>query len=250
MFSPTWTPDALSSEIRTIAGDYWRLVEAQHQVSTMKLVDSAAEQSLLEHLLEDTKPGFPPEARDLDYLLATPFRYGAAYPHGSRFRRAGRTPGVFYASAAISTAVAEMAFYRLLFFSESPGTPLPANAADYTAFAARVSTEHGLDLTRGALAEDAAAWLHPTDYAACQALADAARAAGVEAMLYQSVRDPVGGHNIALLSAAGFAAREPVQRQTWHIHLARGHVQALCDYPRQRLGFSLADFPGDPRLQA
>ncbi len=32
MSSPIWTPDALSSEARPLKGDFWRLVEAQHQV--------------------------------------------------------------------------------------------------------------------------------------------------------------------------------------------------------------------------
>ena len=87
MSSPTWTPDALSSEARPYLGTAWRIVEAQHYVSTMKLVDSVAEQDLLDGLLETTKPPIPPECAGLDFLLATPFRYDAVYPHGSRFRR-------------------------------------------------------------------------------------------------------------------------------------------------------------------
>ncbi len=129
MSSSTWTPAALSSEARARAGTCWRLVEAQHRVSTLKLVDSVAEQELLENIIESSKPPLPPECRDLHYLLSTPFRYGAAYPTGSRFRRAGMTEGVFYASEAPHTAVAEMSFYRLLFFAESPDTPWPANPA-------------------------------------------------------------------------------------------------------------------------
>ena len=98
----------------------------------MALVDTLAEQHLLEELLERSKPPVPPECRGLHYLLATPFRYGAPYPAGSRFRRAGLTPGVFYASQAPETAVAEMAFHRLLFFAESPGTPWPVLSATAT----------------------------------------------------------------------------------------------------------------------
>src|SRR6476659_4712923 len=116
MPSRTWTRAALSSERRRLAGTCWRMVEAQHRVSTMKLVDTLAEQSALESLLDATKPPVPPECRHLHYLLTTPFRYGAPYPTGSRFRRAGLTPGVFYASKTPTTAVAEMAFHRLLFF--------------------------------------------------------------------------------------------------------------------------------------
>jgi hypothetical protein len=97
MSSSTWTPVALSSEARPLSGVCWRLVEAQHHVSTLKLVDSLGEQQLLEDLIEDSKPPVPPECRHLHYLLSTPFRYGTAYPNGSRFRRAGLTDGVFYA---------------------------------------------------------------------------------------------------------------------------------------------------------
>src|SRR5205085_3795769 len=129
MSSPIWTPAALSSERRALSGTCWRVVEAQHKVSTLKLVDTLAEQALLEDLIESSKPPVPPECRHLHYLLATPFRYGAAYPNGSRFRRAGMTEGVFYAAEAVATAVAEMAFHRLLFFAESPATPWPANPA-------------------------------------------------------------------------------------------------------------------------
>lgn len=122
MSSPIWTPDALRSEAAPRAGSAWRLVEAQHRVSTMKLVDTLDEQAFLEEELERTKPPGPPECRHLHYLLATPFRYGR-YPGNSRFRREGYSPGVCYMAEAAEAAVAETAFYRLLFFLESPETP-------------------------------------------------------------------------------------------------------------------------------
>jgi RES domain len=161
---PTWTPDALSSEARAYQGRCWRLVEAQHRVSTLKLVDTLDEQNLLENLTEETKPPVPPECRHLDYLFATPFRYGALYPLGSRFRRAGRTLGVYYAAEEPRTAVAEIAFYRLLFFAESPGMPWPSDPGEYTAFAAAVATEHSIDLTIAPFVADRARWTHLTDY--------------------------------------------------------------------------------------
>lgn len=248
MSLPIWTPAALSSETRAISGRFWRLVEAQHQISTLKLVDTLEEQALLETLIEESKPALPPECAGLDYLLATPFRYGAVYPHGSRFRRAGRTLGVFYASEKVETALAEMAFYRLLFFADSPGTPLPANAAEYTAFAAPVATKMAIDLTAPPLDSGRAQWTDPINYEPCQALADAARAIGTEAILYESVRDPNRGRNLALLTAKAFSAREPSERQTWRIRLAAAGVQALCEFPAARIGFARSDFGNDPRI--
>ncbi len=248
MSSPIWTPAALSSEAQPWAGDAWRLVEAQHRVSTLKLVDRLDEQALLEELLEATKPPLPVACRGLDPLLATPFRYDAPYPTGSRFRRAGRTAGVFYAAERAETAVAEMAFYRLLFFAESPATPRPDGAAEFTAFAARIATSRALDLTAEPLARDAALWRHPTDYTACQALADAARAAEVGVLRYASVRDPDHGAALAVLDCAAFAAPAPVDRRSWHLRFAAHGVQAICEFPVVRLEFTPEVFAGDPRM--
>ena len=54
MSSPIWTRCAGSSRIRALAARPVRLVEAQHLVSTRRLVDSAEEQALLESVLEKT----------------------------------------------------------------------------------------------------------------------------------------------------------------------------------------------------
>ena len=48
MSLPTWTPAELSSESSAISCKVWRIVEAQHIVSTLKVVDTRAEQELLE----------------------------------------------------------------------------------------------------------------------------------------------------------------------------------------------------------
>ncbi|MBP0574471.1 RES domain-containing protein, partial [Mycobacterium tuberculosis] len=89
-------------------------------------------------------------------------------------------------------------------------------------------------------------WTHPTDYAACQALADAARAAEIAVLRYASVRDPGGGANVAVLTAAAFAVAEPVERRTWRLKLTAAGVLALCDFPPARLAFARAAF-ADPR---
>src|ERR1700738_3771514 len=65
MPSTTWTRAALSSSARPLSGICWRVVEAQHHVSTLKLVDTLDEQQQLEALIEDTKPPVPPECRQV-----------------------------------------------------------------------------------------------------------------------------------------------------------------------------------------
>jgi hypothetical protein len=243
-----WTPAALSSDARPLAGNCWRLVEAQHRVATLKLVDSVDEQTVLEDLIESSKPPLSPECRGLHYLLSTPFRYGAVYPAGSRFRRAGMSEGVFYASEAPATAVAEMAFHRLLFFADSPDTPWPANPAEFTAFCAEYTTRKAIDLTRGKYDAQRRRWMHLADYRHCQDLADTVRAANIEIIRYRSVRDPGGRTNLALLTCRAFASPQPIDHQTWHIRLSDAGAQAICEAPKSGITFDCSAFAADPRI--
>ena len=249
MSSPIWTPAALWSERRSQASHCWRLVEAQHQISTLKLTDTLAEQQMLEELLEETKPTLPPKTRELHYLMAAPFRYGAVYPRGSRFRRAGKTLGVFYGAERPRTAAAEMAFYRLLFFAESPGTPWPKNPGEFTAFNAPVRTPEALDLMNAPLNANRAAWTRLVDYEPCQALAETAREAGIALIRYESVRDHEGGANLALLSPAPFLGRSPKRAETWRIKLGTFGAQVIREFPRERFEFPRDAFAPDPRIK-
>src|SRR5690606_29208472 len=112
MSSSIWTQCAAGSELRPLRLEPWRVVEAQHRVSTRKLVDSAAEQAVLEELIEGSKPPIPADGR-LHHLLATPFGY-PRLRHGSRFRTRHER-GIWYGSESRRTAFAEVAYYRLLF---------------------------------------------------------------------------------------------------------------------------------------
>ena len=246
-----WTPSELGSERRAIAGAYWRMVEAQHRNSTLALVEEASllDQAVLEAEIDTVKPTVPEPARGLHYLLFTPFRYRPGYP-GSRFRRHDQGPdaadGVFYAAESVETALAETAFYRFLFFSLTDMTGRPGGT-QHTAFQTDVAGL-AIDLTRPPLDRDRADWTHPTRYGPCQDLADAARRARVEAILYESVRDPAGGRNIAVLSPEALGrGRQVVAQQTWWIHMTPDVVTGVCDFPPRGLSFRRRDFR-DPRL--
>lgn len=244
-----WTPTALASESRPLRGECWRAVEDQHSATTRRLTDTAAEQELLEDILEETKPRVPTPCIGLHYLLQTPFRYGPPPPHGSRFRARGDRRGVFYAAVDVPAAMAELAFWRLLFFEASAADVTPRNAAVLTVFSVAYATAAGLDLTRPPLNRDRALWAAPTDYTATQALAGTAREAGVEVLRYASVRDPRAHTNIAILECAAFARREPARQQTWRLWLDRNGVEtrrAVGDEPA--LVFRREDFANDPRL--
>lgn len=237
-----WTPTALASEARPLAGTAWRVVEHQYTTSTRKIVDTRQEQELLEALLESTKPNYPSGAEPLHYLLKTPFRY-APSGHGSRFRPAGVGAGVFYGAEALRTALAELVYHRLRFFAASPQTPFPHNEERLTVFTAEFRSERALDLTLAPLARDHAIWTHPTEYGPTQALATTARAAGITTIRYECVRDVTAGFNLALLAPAVFSQPAPTLQQTWLLFLGATEVSCVRDRcPEEAWVFSRAHF--------
>ena len=245
MSSNTWTPAGLPSELRPYERRVWRLVEGQHRVSTMKLVDSLDEQNILENLIEATKPAIPPECQDLDYLLFSPFRY-PPLPDGSRFRRGGGR-GIFYAAEESPTAAAEKTFYQLLFFAKSPDTPWPVNPVEHTGFSVPVYSPRALDLTAPPLSAAAATWRHPVEYGPCQDLADAARKAQAEILRYASARGP-DGVCVAVLTCVAFAESAPRDRETWWIGAGRSGAYAIRESPIAAIQFDRNAFAADPRI--
>jgi hypothetical protein len=215
----------------------------------MKLTDTLEEQESIERLVEETKYPVPADCKHLGYLLFTPFRY-KPYPTDSRFRRAGSIEGVFYAAEVVETAVAEAVFHRLLFYSESPNTPWPANPGEYTAFAAEFATASALDLCRPPLVAARASWTHHTDYVACLALADVVRAAALEAIRYEAVRDSHSRANLALLTCRVFTQNDVVNRQTWHFHFTNSGVRSIREAPSATIQFDRNAFAVDPRIAA
>ena len=86
MAATVWNPGWVQEHTQPLAMHAFRMVETQHIAATMRLVDTAAEQDLLEQMLDASKPPLPLEAQGIHYLLAAPFRY--LPPTGSRFRSA------------------------------------------------------------------------------------------------------------------------------------------------------------------
>lgn len=179
----------------------------------MKVVDTLAEQEVLEDILEERKPPVPEEASGLHYLLSTPFRYETLAPHGSRFRALG-DPGVFYGAERVKTAAAEKGYWRWRFLRDSAGLDrLPP--AQFTAFSVAVSGTM-IDLRLPPFTKDEALWMHKSEYGPTQALGRIARKAAVSAILYRSVRDPEPHFCCAVLTPKAFASKEPdAAMQSW-----------------------------------
>jgi hypothetical protein len=227
MSSSIWTQCGGDSEIRALRLTPWRVVEAQHQVSTRKLVASAAEQELLEVLIDRAKP--PDQTRGRQhYLLATPFRY-PPLPHGSRFGTRFE-PGIWYGSETRRTALAEVAYYRLVFLEGTHASLTPLTT-QLTAFTVPAHSRAGVDLVRPPFATFRRAIAHPARYTATQALGRAMREAGVQLCRYPSARDRAGGVNVAAFSPAVFGRAKPRDLETWQ-----------CVAERDRVEFTTRDF--------
>lgn len=237
---PVLRPEA---HFRPYRRNVWRVIEGQSRSSTVRLVDTFAEHDTLEALLEDSKPPVPEDCRHLDFQFWSPFRYGR-YPKSSRFRRAGRTPGVWYGAEEPLTAISETVWKTLAFYRASEGTPLPRRPIEHTAVMADIRTDRALDLTAPELA-GAGNWTDPEDYAECLALSDAMRAVDGEAIRYASVRHPEPAANVAVLCCGAFAQPRPIQHQTWQVTLSWSLVRVSCETLNQRFMFA----PGETALR-
>ena len=240
MSSSIWTRCAGDSELRPLRLSPWRVVEAQHQLSTRKLVDSAEEQELLEELIDSVKPPDRTGGR-LHYLLFTPFRY-PPLPHGSRFG-SRRERGIWYGSLEQRAAFAEVAYYRLLFL-EGTAADLGTIETALTAFTAIVRTARGIDLVAPPFAAHRRAIASPTSYASSQALGAAMRSAGVEAFKYPSARDTEGGVNVGVFVPAVFGHAKPRSFETWYCFASAECVEVTPGgyFKTERYSFPRAQF--------
>jgi RES domain len=218
MSSSTWTPHAVASESKTCEVTLWRAVEAQHVVATRALVDSLAEQEILESVLEASKPPVPAQCAGFDYLLYTPFRYPPP-SRGSRFRSYD-DPGAWYGAEAVRTSCAEIGYWRWRFVMDSHGLTR-LDGVPHTVFQA-VARGKSVDLRKAPFAHDESMWGNPEDYGACHAFARTARAAGTQIIRYASVRDPEHGGCGAVLDCRAFSGTGGVrQRQSWFLTVDR-----------------------------
>lgn len=224
-----WTRCGGRRNCRIYEGQPWRVVEAQHLVSTRRLVDSDEELHLLEELIDSVKPPLPADdgIRELHYLLSTPFRH-PPLRHGSRFGTR-HEPSLWYGAEDLRTCLAEVAYYRFVFLFDAPELRVPLTV-ELSAFQASVRSAAAVDLTAPPFQAFAPLIASPTSYQASQRLGSAMRADGVEVIRYPSARLP-GGVNVALFTAAAFAHRRPTTPQTW-----------ICVADRERIEVSRKDY--------
>ena len=220
MTDAVWSHDWFGRGVTRNAMRAWRGVEAQHVVSTMRLVDTPDEQDILESLLEVSKPPAPTMKVPRHYLIYTPFRYRPEHP--SRFRRGG-TLGLWYGAEKLYAACAEVAYWRHRFVLDSAGLLKTDVLTEHTFFQAKVDGSV-VDLMSPPWVAARGAWMHGSDYSQTQALAEAARNQGVQWICYESVRAP-GNRCAAVLDVEALdMASNGTTQQTWHCKTNRRSV--------------------------
>jgi hypothetical protein len=181
-------------------------------------VANVEEQLVLERLLDQSKPPLPLDTSGLHYLLATPFRYSS--PIGSRFREPAES-GIWYGAEAQRTACAELGYWRWRFLIDSDALQT-LGPSPQTVFRAGIDGRL-VDLTQPPFKRARAQWTHPDDYAPSQGFARVARQANIDAIRYESVRDPKHGAAVAVLRPC-FKPRKPLEQHTWLLTVRRGAV--------------------------
>ena len=220
-----WTDCKGEQQLQPIDTLAYRIVESQEKVATMSLVDSSAEQLLLESILETSKPAAG-ESGKWHYLLSTPFRY-PPLAHGSRFGLKSQG-GLFYASLTTATTLAECAYYRFVFWY-GMATPPPANRimSDYTSFAVSIATDRAILLDQKPFLAYRDQISHPAIYQHSQQLGVSMRESKVEGFSYYSARDQHNGINVGLFTPVALKSRKPLRKKQWTCLVVENQVSFI-----------------------
>ena len=225
-----------------IGGDLLRLVESQEQIATSTLVDDLAEQALLEELIEGAKPPLRPGTENLDYLLASPFRY-PPLRHGSRFGSRFE-PSLLYGSKAQTTVLAEGAYYRFVFWCAMVQPPPDGRLlTQHSLIRARYRSARGLRLQAPPCSVFEARLTDPVNYGPTQRLGGAMREAGIQAFEFVSARARRRG-----IDPVALASRRPLTRSPWLCETRSGSVSYSSVADKALVFFSIGQFLVNDRL--
>lgn len=153
----------------------WETLIALEQLTNPRLRDELGEIALVPPAERISGPG-------ASYVMAA---FTHLNPQGSRF--SDGSFGVYYAAAALETAIAETVFHFEGFARDSADPP---RSEDFRVLVGTIATE--FEDVAGFPEAERDAILDPHAYAASQALARKLRAAGANGITYPSVRHPGG----------------------------------------------------------
>lgn len=199
------------------------MVESQEKVATMQLVDTLDEQSLLEDLIESTKPSLISGQRH--YLIETPFRYppleyGSRF--GSKFERS-----IFYGSHTVNAMLYESAYYAFHFWNALDIPFENPIISHKTSFEVKVKSPSYIDLC---LIQDADMQMKlrsKTDYGFTQAVGAELRVLQVDAFSYFSARSPNEDKNMGVFNIDSMVSH-PLRQCGWEVKQTGESILFYC----------------------
>lgn len=221
-------------------GLVWRMVESQETAATLRIVDSMEEQAVLEALLDDVKPKYRVGTEHMHFLFKTAFRY-PPLKYGSRFGTR-LMPSFYYASEQIETALAETAYYRLVFLQHMDNPyPHPIDSW-HCLFSTRVKADSCLDLCDAKFKGVKRKLLDSRDYRYSQRVGEWAVMERKVQMIrcYSARRD--SACNVAIAEPKVISSKKPEVMESW---LCRTHSSKISFFRREKstlMSFLREDF--------
>ena len=212
----------LKKYFRPLSLRLYRVVESQEEVATTLITSNREDQSLLEKMLEKSKPKLDLTLSKRHYLISTPFRY-PPLSHGSRFSSL-LEPGLFYGSTTIETALAEIAYYRFRFLADinDSNTVIKHKPqSNHTGFYVNTHSEKGLTLNNKPFLKmqlDAA-----DSYQKSQPFGSLMRKAGVELFKFKSARK-ADGYNGGCFEHKVIKSKNPCAAEHWQCLMLENRI--------------------------
>ena len=215
-----WTRCKGKSNCSNLTGIVCRATYPSASASTRALVDTDEEQDRLDGMIDRAAaerralpPG--PQYATLHPLLYEPFRFPPLRT-GTRFGTS-QEQNLWYGAEEPRTALAELAYYRLVFLWGSDGirefeTP---DKTIFMVFQAYVNSSAAIDLSAPAFRAHIKKICSPLTYKHSQPLGTAMRADDIHVVRYPSARDPAKGMKVGLFTPEAFGAPLPLEQEMW-----------------------------------
>jgi len=223
-----WQQCAGERQIKPLSGSVYRIVENQQPIANSSIVDTLAEQSVLEEMLKVSVMGSKNNVENKNpktchYLLSAPFRE-PPLKHGSRFGTR-QYPSIFYGASELKGALTEHAYYRFIFASSITG-PWPSETllSSHTVFSVKYHTPLGIKLNSPPFNTFERDLTNPTKYTASQLIGLDMRNGQVEMFTYTSARDN-RYECVGIFTPQVFTSSHPERVESWLCELTPTSVQ-------------------------
>ncbi len=226
----------------------YRMVENQEEIATTLITANPTEQSILEELLEQSKPAQGAALSQRHYLIKTPFRY-PPLRHGSRFG-APWEPSLFYGATKKQTVLAEVAYYRFRFLADMKNAEALTQhniQSNHSVFYISAHSDKAIQLTHSPFVEYQNEISAADSFTVSQELGKSMREEGVELFSFYSARLP-GAINGAAFIHSAIKSSQPKEIEHWQCLTQRQRVVFHNAETKTIEEFSLEQFCQEGKL--